>query len=218
MNKLFFILLAIPLFGHGQLSYKLDNLFKSEQSNEFNGNVLYSKNDTIIFTGNYGFANYETKQGLNDSTLFNLASCSKQFTALAIVQLVEKKKINYDTSIDELIDSFPYRGITIEHLLTHTSGLPDYMEFDQYSLDKSILTNNDVLAYLAKYTPEMRFVPGTQFEYSNTGYLLLASVIEKISGLTFGTYLKENIFAPANMNNSRVLRRRFNPEKINNNS
>ncbi|MFY0688282.1 MAG: beta-lactamase family protein [Cyclobacteriaceae bacterium] len=206
---------VIPLFASSQTFRDLDKVFKSEMDNGFNGNVLYSKDDAVLYTGNFGIINYRSRLPLNDSTIFNLASCSKQFTALAIMQLVEKGKLSLDTKVDEVLN-FPYREVTIQQLLNHTSGLPDYMDFEDYADDIEILTNAHVLDYIRHNQPQPNFSPGKQFEYSNTGYLVLGSIIEEVTGLSFASYLKENIFEPTGMKNSLVLRRRYEPQRIDN--
>lgn len=204
---------------YGQVFKQIDSLLITHQSRGFNGNVLYSKADTIQFTGNYGYSNLETKVPLNDSTLFELASCSKQFTALAILQLIEKEEIMYSSEVNSIIENFPYSGITIEHLLRHQSGLPDYMILlnkRRFWNRKNIATNKDVLELFKKIKPKLDFSPGTNYEYSNTGYLLLASIIEQLSGKSYEEYLAFNLFEPANMTQTRVYRRRYRPEKIEN--
>jgi len=218
-RELISIFLLFGIFQiYGQIS-KLDSLLQKHKLSGFNGNVLYSKEDSIYFTGNYGITDIQTKHPLNDSTLFELASCSKQFTALAIVQLIEKKKLAYSTPIDRIIPNFPYTGVTIEHLLRHQSGLPDYMELLMKRRNwnrKKIATNKDALKKFSEKKPKIDFIAGTGYDYSNTGYLILASIIEAVTGKSFSDYLKENIFTPAGMTRSRVYRRRYQPKQIEN--
>lgn len=189
----------------------IDSLLKIHQKDGFNGNVLYSRNDSIIFKGNYGFSNIEKPQlPLIDESIFDLASLSKQFTALCIVQLIEKGKLSYSTKIDSIWNALPYKDITIEHLLRHQSGLPDYMDLiskKKYWSKSTIPLNSDIIEILSKNTIPVEFYPGTKKVYSNTGYAVLASVIEKVSGMKFEEYLEENIFNPLEMTDSRVVRR-----------
>src|SRR6056297_1349108 len=129
--KFFNLLIAFTLISisaNGQLPGRIDSLALEHASKGFNGNVLYSRNDSIIFTGNYGFRDFSTEKPLNDSTTFEIASLTKQFTAVAIVQLVEKEMLTYDTKVDEIIEGFPYKNVTVEHLLRHQSGLPGYQD------------------------------------------------------------------------------------------
>lgn len=123
---LFAFLVNMLVFSpvNAQLAVRIDSLAKVHHSKGFNGNVLYSINDSIIFTGNYGFRDFETNEHLNDATLFGLASCTKQFTAVAIVQLEEKGLLDYDTKVMEFIADFPYPEITVEHLFKHQVNLP----------------------------------------------------------------------------------------------
>lgn len=205
------ILLALFIFfcgtGKAQLAKQMDSLSAIYAAMGFNGNILYSKNDSIIFTGNYGYSNFLTQKPLDNSTVFELASCSKQFTALAIVQLIEKELINYDTYVGEIIKAFPYNNITVVDLLRHQSGLPDYQRLfydKKHWNSKIIATNSDVIAILGKLNLELRFKPGTKYEYNNTGYAVLASIIEQVSGQSYKSYITEYIFIPSGMTGSRV--------------
>ncbi|NBC02290.1 MAG: serine hydrolase [Bacteroidetes bacterium] len=133
-------------------------------SKGFNGNVAYSKNESIIFTGNYGFSNFITKRTLNGNTIFELASNTKQFTALAIVQLVEKRMLTYETKVYEIIKEFPYSDITVEHLLRHQSGIADYQAIlcDSKNWNrKEQATNRDLLNILSELKIPLKFNPGT---------------------------------------------------------
>jgi CubicO group peptidase (beta-lactamase class C family) len=201
-----FLLLSFGM--NGQLPERIDSLALAYSSKGFNGNVLYSKNDSIIFTGNYGYSDFSTQQRLDDSTIFELASCSKQFTALAIVQLVENGKLSYEMKADEIIKGFPYRNITIEHLLRHQSGLPDYQKllYDKKLWNRKYqASNDDVIKVLVKADAELRFEPGSQYEYNNTGYAVLASLIENVSGQSYKNHIEQHIFVPSGMLSSKVL-------------
>lgn len=197
----------------------MDSLLTKHYENGFNGNVMYTKGDSIVYMGSFGYAIFETNTLLNDSSVFELASCSKQFTALATVQLIEKGLINYNTKIDSVIKGFPYMDITVDHLLRHQSGLPDYMDMmnKRKVWDKTkIATNKDVIELLKKHQPTSKFEPGKGYEYSNTGYLLLASIIEVVAKMPFEDYMKEYIFKPANMTSSIIYRKRYMPADIEN--
>lgn len=215
-----YTLLLMIVSVHGQsISKQIDSVIQIHTSKGFNGNVLYSKNDNIVFTGNYGYADLNTKRTLNDSTIFELASLSKQFTALAIVQLVEKKHFNYNTKIYELIDGFPYKAITVEHLLRHQSGLPGTQKIfynKKYWNRKKMATNQDLIDILNTQHLDLNFTPGSQYDYNNTGYVILASIIEKISGLSYKDYISSNIFKPANMTHSKVYDLEDIPENYSN--
>ncbi len=203
------------------INHQFDSLFSLHYNKGFNGNALYSKGDKIIYTGNFGITKYEGGTPLNDSTLFELGSNSKQFTALAIMQLVEKDSIRLNSDIRTILSDFPYPDITVEQLLRHQSGLPDYMKiFKNKKIwnRMNIADNADVYRVLKERKPELLFKPGTRFTYSNTGYLILCMIIEKVSTLTYDEYLHKHIFEPAGMVRSAVIRRRYQPIEIPNNT
>jgi len=208
--KFFNLLIAFTLISisaNGQLPGRIDSLALEHASKGFNGNVLYSRNDSIIFTGNYGFRDFSTEKPLNDSTIFGLASLSKQFTAVAIVQLVEKEILTYDTKVNEIIKDFPYNNITVEHLLRHQSGLPGYQDIlsEEKNWDRSNkATNRDLLIILSELKVPLKFESGTEYQYSNTGYVVLASIIEELSGQSYAGYIQEHIFEPVGMRSSKV--------------
>ncbi|MEM1323827.1 MAG: serine hydrolase domain-containing protein [Bacteroidota bacterium] len=198
---------------------KLDTLFEElYREGAFNGNVLVAEKGTIIFEKSYGLANEQTKEPLNKHTVFELASVSKPFTAMGIVLLAKKGKVAYDDMISKYIPELnDYKGITIKHLLIHTSGLPDYMQLAEEHWDKTkMATNEDMINLFTQFKPAVEFAPNEHWDYSNTGYLLLATIIERVSGLSFGEYLQENIFTPLDMKNSFVYRRRFQPRTVQN--
>lgn len=196
---------------------KLDTLFSElYKKGSFNGTVLVAESGNIVFEKSYGLANEQTKALLNDSTVYELASVSKQFTAMGIVQLEKEGKLSYEDQVSKYIPELAhYKGITVKNLLHHTGGLPDYMELSDTIWDKSkIATNKDMLDIFQKVTPTKLFEPNEKWNYSNTGYLVLATIIERVSGKEFGEYLKEKIFKPLDMKNTFVYRRRFAPKKI----
>lgn len=147
---------------------------------------------------------------MTDTTVFELASVSKQFTAVATLQLVAAGKLALDQEVRTYISEFPYSGVTVRMLLNHCSGLPDYMELIEKRGDKKrIATNADMLALLVKYKPKVEFKPGKKHSYSNTGYAVLACLIERVSGRSFADQLQQSIFVPAGMTKSRVYHRRL---------
>lgn len=200
-------------------SQKLDSVYSAHfERNEFNGNVLVAEGDKIIFQNSYGIANEKTNEKLNIETSFELASVSKQFTAMGIVQLQKEGKLSYDNLVSKYVPELKdYEGITIENLLIHTGGLPDYMSIMEENWDKSkIATNKDVIELFEKLKPKSEFEPGKKYSYSNTGYLLLGTIIERVSGKSFEQYLDEKIFTPLKMENTFVYQRRYNPKKVEN--
>lgn len=208
-----------------QKAEKLDSLFLSlYQQKSFNGNVLIAENGKIIYKNSFGLSNELTKEKLKDNSIFELASVSKQFTAIGIVILKEKGKLNFDDDIIKFIPEFKnYKNITIRNLLNHTSGLPDYMKLiDSLIVEKNwkqkskIATNKTIIDLFSKHNPKILFQPNEKWEYSNTGYALLASIIEKISDKSYAEFLKTEIFLPLKMKNTFIHRRRYEPKKIKN--
>lgn len=181
----------------------IDSSFQLKiRSGVFEGCVLVADAQGVMYTNCSG--------SMTDTTVFELASVSKQFTAVATLQLVADGKLALDEVVSTYIPEFPYAGITVRMLLNHTSGLPDYMELLEKRWDKNrIATNTDMLALLVKHKPKRDFKPGKKHEYSNTGYALLACLIERVSGRTFAEQLQQTIFLPAGMHNSRVYHRRL---------
>jgi CubicO group peptidase (beta-lactamase class C family) len=149
---------------------------------------------------------------MDTATIFELASVSKAFTAMVIMQLHDQKKLALDDSLRHYIPNLPYRGITLRHLLNHTSGLPDYQTVMDTHWDKSkVADNNDNIEYLIRFAPPAHFGPGERYEYSNTGYMLLASVAERASGRDFLDLCRSGIFKPLGMVNTDI---RTRDEKI----
>lgn len=196
---------------------RVDSLLKSLYSTKkINGNFLIAEKGKIIYQQSFGFANETTQEILSENAVFELASCSKQFTAMAIMQLKEKGKLKLDDNFTKYIPELSnYKGVSIRNLLNHTGGLPEYM-LSMYSLfDKSkIATNKDIIDIFSMHKPKVLFKPNTKYEYSNTGYALLAVIIERLSGTTFAKYLEKNIFGPLQMKNTFVYNRRLLPKKI----
>ncbi|RXR34801.1 class A beta-lactamase-related serine hydrolase [Flavobacterium piscinae] len=221
MEKTYFLILIFSFLNmSAQEEVNQLHIFFNELHKEgkFNGNVLIAEKGEIIFKESYGLANEETKQKLNEETVFELASLSKQFTAMGIVQLEKEGRLSYNDTISKYIPELKiYKGVTIHNLLTHTGGLPDYMGLAEDYWDKTkIATNDDIISLLEKIKPKMEFEPNKKWDYSNTGYLLLGTIIERVSGKSFEEYLKEKIFSPIGMNNTTIYRRRFLPKKMQN--
>lgn len=174
------------------------------EKREFNGVVLAAEKGKVIFKKAYGYAVFENRTPLTTKTPFYLASMAKQFTAMGIMILEERGKLDYDDPMVTYLPGLPYKDVTIRHLLHHMGGLPEYPELvERYRWDKSkIMDNDDLIAFLKKYKPAPLFQAGTRFLYSNTGYALLASIISKASGRRYEVFLKETIFDPLDMRNS----------------
>jgi len=197
---------------------QIDSLFAPVTGKPaFNGNVLIAEKGNIIYQKSFGKADLEKKLPLNSESVFELASVSKQFTAMGIMILKKQNKLSYDDSLRKFFPELPYHNITVLQLLQHTSGLPDYMPlFNEHWDSTKIAVNSDIIKLLSQYKPDTLFAPGAKWEYSNTGYALLASIIEKVSGKKFGEFLRKNIFEPLGMKRTQVYCRRYENRKIDN--
>lgn len=196
---------------------QFDSLFThAHAAGQFNGNVLIAEKGTIIFEKSYGLANESTQEPLTAESVFELASVSKQFTAMGIVLLQKQGKLSYADPISKYLPELGFYGnITIRNLLNHTGGLPDYMDFFETHWDKQkFAVNSDIVAEFARHKPAALFQPNEKFEYSNTGYALLASIIEIASGQSYGDFLQTNIFKPLHMEHTSVYRSRYQPKTI----
>ncbi len=180
------------------LPERIDSVFAATP--DFSGVVLVAEKGRPVYYKAFGFANVEANLKMDTSSVFELASLSKQFTATMIAMLRENGKLDYDEPIEKYLPGLPYNGITIRHLLNHTSGLPDYQKLMDEHWDKSkVAGNGDVIASLKKFHPSSLFKPGEKYEYSNTGYILLGSIVEKISGKEFVEFCRDQIFHPLKM-------------------
>lgn len=182
---------------------KIDSVFQSVP--DFSGVLLVADKGKPIYFKSFGHKDFNTNIPMDTSAIFELASVSKQFTAVTIMMLKEEGKLDYDDSLKNFIPELPYRGVTVRHLLNHTSGLPDYQGImDQYWDKSKVAGNEDCIEYLVRYHPPVHFAPGSQFEYSNTGYLLLATIAEKASGKDFIEFLRERVFNSVGMSNTDI--------------
>jgi CubicO group peptidase (beta-lactamase class C family) len=170
--------------------------------------VLVRTNDRTVFERGYGVRDLRTRAAIDAQTNFRLASCTKQFTAMAIMLLVHDGQLRYEDTLTDVFPDFPPYGktVTIRSLLNHTSGLQDYeslMEEQERQLGPRWNEQNQIqdaeVPDLLKHQGKTKFPPGTQWAYSNSGYVILGLVVAKISGKTFGEFLRERIFAPSKM-------------------
>jgi CubicO group peptidase (beta-lactamase class C family) len=188
---------AIPKDTAQSINKLMSNLYERGQ---FNGSILVAVNGKIIYTNGFGESNFDTHAKFTPATLSCLASVSKQFTAMMIMMLSEKNKIKYDDPVSKYIPELSKYtdSITIRHLLTHTSGIPDVGDL---GIDHPGLTNDEVLKTLVKQN-SLAFRPGTKYEYSNTGYIILSLIVERITGKSHKEILTEKILSPLKMNNT----------------
>nr|WP_229311099.1 serine hydrolase domain-containing protein [Larkinella soli] len=194
---------------------KIDALIRSKVRAGFNGNVLIAQKGVVLYKKSFGLAHFESssRDSLTIDSKFQLASLSKTFTAVATLKLVEAGKIKLADSIQRFFPAFPYHGITIENLLSHRSGLPNYayafedsMRTNFYKFEKPYPNNADIMRWFATVnpTPQRYNVPGRTFSYSNTNYCVLAAIIEKVTGQPFDQFARKNIFEPLGMKNTWV--------------
>jgi CubicO group peptidase (beta-lactamase class C family) len=172
----------------------------------FNGAFLVAKGGNIVYEAYNGLVKLNGKDSIKINTAFHIASTSKTFTAAAVLYLVDKKQLSLDDSIQKFFPGFPYKNITIKTLLSQRSGLPNYMNAMEEGgwNRKQIATNNDVLEFFMTKQPKLYYPSGTRFNYSNTNFVLLSQIIEKVSGKSYASFLKEIIFTPLQMNDTYV--------------
>lgn len=176
---------------------------KLSAADVFSGSVLLAKDGVVLYKGAFGMANKDFDAPNKIDTKFNLGSMNKMFTAIAIAQLVEKGKISYEDPLSKFLPDFPDKEsaekIKIKHLLSHTAGLGGYFsdKWDQRS--RADIRTVDDMMNLVKGDEKMQFEPGSKWQYSNTGMLVLGKIIEIASGQNYFTYLGENIYKPAGM-------------------
>ena len=208
-TSLFSILVTIS--GAAQVSAdRIDAIFAPLKSSNAPGAVvLVIRDGKPVFRSGYGVTDLRTKDAITPQTDFRLASFTKQFTAACIMLLVKDGKLHYDDHLTDIFPEFPAYGkaITIRNLLNHTSGLPDYEDIltKEYpdTPDEKIpqILDAGVLKLLEQQSAG-KFPPGSKWEYSNSGYAVLAMIVEKVSGQPFGEFLHERIFAPLQMNHT----------------
>jgi CubicO group peptidase (beta-lactamase class C family) len=181
----------------------------------FNGGILFAKNGQVIYERYIGKVDLrEDSLMIDSSTALHVASTSKPLTAVAILRLAQENKLSLDDSLQKFFPDFPYKGVTVQMLLNHRSGIPNYLYFmsnNKWGIgpdnkwNHQFATNQDVIDMIYEKKPDRTAAPGTRFHYSNTNFMLLASIVEKVSGMTFPQFMKEKIFIPLQMNNSYIF-------------
>lgn len=209
MKRLLLILLLCPLFTFSQHVQKVNRidsvLTYLHQRQLFNGTVFIAEKGKVLYKKAFGTSNPATAARLTTASSFNLASVSKQFYAMMIMMLKEQGKLSYDDAVVKYLPEFPYPTITVRQLMNQTSGLPEY--FDIAAADMTLLdtlTNDSMLRLLIDRRPPLVFAPGEQWQYCNTNYTTLASVLEKVAGTTADKFFQEHIAGPLKMTNSYV--------------
>jgi CubicO group peptidase (beta-lactamase class C family) len=190
---------------------QLDRYYTHRYLHEhFNGTVLIAHEGRTIYRRSFGYADIPHRRVLNDNTAFELASVSKTFTATAILRLVAQHQVRLDDSLSCYFPAFPYHNITIRMLLSHRTGLPDYVYLDdRYIRDrKHYMSNIDVVNLFSTRRVPLEFAPNTKFDYSNTNYALLAAVLEQVTGISYRNYMLDSVFTPLGMTHTYV----YNPK------
>lgn len=176
----------------------------------FNGNVLVAKDGKIVYENAIGWADHLHRDSLKINSVFELASVSKTFTSTAIMMLVEDGKIRLDQRVKDFYPDFPYDSITVRMLLTHRSGMMNYVYFvddlwkSQKKNERIGITNQDVMKLIAENKPHPYSKPDKRFHYNNSNFMVLAAIIEKVSGKKYSEFMAENIFKPLGMKNTAV--------------
>ena len=186
---------------------------EAHEKGGFNGTWLYAENGEIVSKGAFGFRDAEDKLPMREDTIFEMASITKMFTATAVMLLVREGKLRLDDEYAQYFPDYPYPGVTIRHLLTHTSGMPE--DFDTEDWVAPVLENEhrippcgEIIRFIRESGEGLDCAPGERFEYTDVGYCLLANLVEKLSGVRFEDFLKKNIFEPAGMKDSGIYHTR----------
>lgn len=213
--------LAGQSFEFGNKKLQLDSLFGyCYQNGLFNGYVLITQKEKVLFKRSFGTISPNLEQKITGDTPFLMASLSKQFTAMAIVYLHSKGKLDYNDKVRDYLPNFNYDNITIRQLLQHSSGLKEYTSFLNSTITEHtkafeeqgiFFTNNSLAELFTKRRPSLDFEPGTNFEYSNTGYAFLALIIESISKMSFVEFMEKRFFTPLEMHNTYVKKAGVEP-------
>lgn len=184
-----------------EVYFSLDTFFTNRSlKNGFSGSVLVSVKGKPVYEKCFGYCDYRNKDLLSDNNPFQLASVSKTLTATAALWCVEHNLLSLTDTLTKFFPQLPYKGICVKDLLSHRSGLPNYLYFCSGKCNKGeYLTNEKVVALMAKEKPATYAKPNKKFEYCNTNYLLLASIIEKVSGKKFKEFMQATFFDPLDM-------------------
>jgi len=185
---------------------KLEEHFSKNLFNRgFNGGLIVAKDGVVLLEKYSGFADLRTHDSITANTSLHLASVSKTLTSAGVLLLMETGKLSLQDTLDKFFPGFPYQGITIKMLLSQRSGLPNYLNYlSKLKKNDTCYSNNDVLNSLYTLNPNLEYTPGTRFSYSNTNYVLLALIIEKVSGESYPAYMKTNLFDPLKMQHTFV--------------
>ena len=188
--------------------HSIDTFFQRNVNAGFNGAVLVEQRGVLLYKNAKGLSNLRTKDTLNLSSTFQLASISKIFTGVAVLQLVEKGKIHLNDTIQKFIPKFPYHGITVGNLLSHRSGLPNYLySFEDKRRENAIPPDNKgLIDWFITADPQIKpeAFPNRKFQYNNTNYAVLARIVEIVTKKPFASYMRDKIFLPVGMKSTYI--------------
>jgi CubicO group peptidase (beta-lactamase class C family) len=210
---------ALARIFTSSLSQSVDSLMqKFRKTYHFNGSVLVGYHGMMIYNQSFGYKDFTKATLLQPTDPMQLASVSKQFTAMAVMILADRGKIAYNDTVCHHIPGFPYPRITIEQLLHHTSGLPNYMWLLEHKWpENKPAYNDDIIRLMREENANLYFTPGRKYDYSNTGYAVLAYLVEVVSGMRFADFMEQEIFKPLGMYHTFVYSNALNrsyPEKV----
>ena len=190
---------------------QIDAFFhKLHDKSGFNGNILVAKHGKIVYENALGWADHLRRDSLHINSQFQLASVTKTMTSTAILQLMERGKLRLDQNVKDFFPNFPYDGVTIKLLLTHRSGMMNYVYFtdnvyrSEHRDQRKGLTNAQEMDLIAQYKPAPFNKPDKRFLYNNSNFMVLGSIIEKVTGISYAEYMKTNVFIPAGMTHTAV--------------
>lgn len=211
----FSVVFCLKLSAQTTTQRNLDSLFKVVSARgDLSGSVLITENGKPIYQKSFGYADIGKMKPVTDQSVFELASLSKQFIAMGIMQLEEKKKLSYADKIGKYLPISSYSEVTIKNILQHTSGIPDFFGWNETIFNKNkAYSNSDILKILAESDFKPDFKPDEKLGYSNTNYVLLALIIEKVSGMNLKDYMDKNIFSPLKMSSTSVYAQRSEKKK-----
>ncbi|MGN8067860.1 serine hydrolase [Mucilaginibacter sp. SG564] len=202
---------ALLAYNPKNADKKIDEVMKElHRTRGFNGNVLVAKKGKIVYENAIGWADYLHRDSLKLGSQFELASVTKTMTSTAILMLMERGKLTLNDDVKKFFPDFPYDGVTIRLLLTHRSGMMNYVYFiddiyrSQHLNQKKGLTNAEAMKMIADYKPRPFNVPNKRFLYNNSNFMVLGAIIEKVSGMSYADFMKQNVFAPASMVHTHV--------------
>ena len=203
----FFVLLSTVSFAQAFIDIKhIDTvLTQLSRTSRFNGTVLYAEKGKVVYKKAFGVADFRTGQPLTTASAFNLASVSKQFIGMCVMMLSEKGQLAIDDDVQKYIPELPYKGITIRNLLTHTSGIPEYFDlYTQYRQPLDTLYNEKLVKLFEEHKPPLDFETGTKWNYCNTNYVLLATLIERVAKQPLSEFINKQIVQPLGLKDTYV--------------